>query len=178
MMPFNVTELSISDVTYALAPGAAAILRNDSDEKAGFEISPFMMHLPDRLPPSASPDDRGRLPADRDHDSPGLRDAKITMSEPVRIDARLGYETRIGRYQRQGKQAGHRLAVAAVRDHRRCSSSALAARRLDPRRFRGFAPSATASSTPADRRIVDGADDCQSASRRLKLLSLSADLIC
>jgi hypothetical protein len=43
----------------------------------------------------AQPDDRGRFAQQIATTIPGVRDAKITMSEPVRIDGQPGYETRI-----------------------------------------------------------------------------------
>ena len=93
MMPFNMSELSNFKTVRTLAPGAALILA-DSDEKAGFEIAPFMIvGLIGSAP--TSPDDRGRFSQQIATTIPGVRDARITMSEPVRIDGQPGYETRI-----------------------------------------------------------------------------------
>ena len=44
---------------------------------------------------AASPDDRGRFAQQIAATIPGVRDGRITMSEPVRIDGQAGYETRI-----------------------------------------------------------------------------------
>ena len=44
---------------------------------------------------AASPDDRGRFAQQIATTIPGVRDGRITMSEPVRIDGQPGYETRI-----------------------------------------------------------------------------------
>jgi hypothetical protein len=76
-----------------LAPGAALILA-DGDEKAGFEAAPFMIIgiIGSTAP---SPDDRGRFAQQIATTIPGVRDGRITMSEPVRIDGQPGYETRI-----------------------------------------------------------------------------------
>ncbi len=93
LMPFNVTELGNFKNVRTLAPGAAAILA-DGDEKAGFEIAPFMI-VGMIGTTAASPDDRGRFAQQIATTIPGLRDARITMSEPVRIDGQPGYETRI-----------------------------------------------------------------------------------
>jgi hypothetical protein len=41
------------------------------------------------------PDDRGRFAEQAATSIPGVRNARITMSEPVRIDGTAGYETRI-----------------------------------------------------------------------------------
>src|SRR5882724_8011186 len=45
------------------------------------------------MPPQ--PDDRGRFAQQSATTIPGVRDARITMSEPIRIDGMPGYETRI-----------------------------------------------------------------------------------
>jgi hypothetical protein len=92
-MPFNMSELSNFKNVRTLAPGAALILA-DGDEKSGFEIAPFMIvGLIGSAP--TSPDDRGRFAQQIATTIPGVRDAKITMSEAVRIDGQPGYETRI-----------------------------------------------------------------------------------
>lgn len=140
MMPFNMNELSNFKTVRTLAPGAALILA-DSDEKAGFEIAPFMI-VGLIGSTAATPDDRGRFAQQITTTIPGVRDARITMSEPVRIDGQPGYDAD-RRHQRQGQHAGHRRTVAAVRlpivaaHHRQ-----FAARRMDqgvsalPRRSR------------------------------------------
>jgi len=43
----------------------------------------------------AQPEDRGRFAQQAATTIPGVRDARITMSEPIRIDGMPGYETRI-----------------------------------------------------------------------------------
>ncbi len=93
MMPFNISELGNFKNVRTLAPGAAVILA-DGDEKSGFEVAPFLIiGLIGSAP--AQPDDRGRFAQQIATTIPGVRDAKITMSEPVRIDGQPGYETRI-----------------------------------------------------------------------------------
>jgi hypothetical protein len=92
-MPFNVNELGNFKTVRTLAPGAAIILA-DGDEKTGFEAAPFMIVGLIGSAPN-SPDDRGRFAQQIATTIPGVRDAKITMSEPVRIDGQPGYETRI-----------------------------------------------------------------------------------
>jgi len=92
-MPFKISELSSFKNVRTLAPGAALIL-SDGDEKTGFEVAPFMIiGLIGSTP--ATPDDRGRFAQQIATTIPGVRDGKITMSEPVRIDGQPGYETRI-----------------------------------------------------------------------------------
>ena len=93
LMPFKMSELSSFKNIRTLAPGAALIL-SDGDEKTGFEVAPFMIiGLIGSTP--ATPDDRGRFAQQIAATIPGVREGKITMSEPVRIDGQPGYETRI-----------------------------------------------------------------------------------
>jgi len=93
LMPFNMGELSNFKNIRTLAPGAALILA-DGDEKTGFEAAPFMI-IGIIGSTAASPDDRGRFAQQIATTIPGVRDGRITMSEPVRIDGQPGYETRI-----------------------------------------------------------------------------------
>jgi hypothetical protein len=76
-----------------LAIGAAIVLA-DGDETTGFEAAPFMVIGILGSGP-AQPDDRGRFAQQAATTIPGVRDARITMSEPIRIDGMPGYETRI-----------------------------------------------------------------------------------
>ena len=93
LMPFKITELSNFKNVRTLAPGAALILA-DGDEKTGFEAQPFMI-IGIIGSTAASPDDRGRFAQQIATTIPGVRDGRITMSEPVRIEGQPGYETRI-----------------------------------------------------------------------------------
>ncbi len=93
LMPFKVSELSSFKNVRTLAPGAALIL-SDGDMKTGLEAAPFMIvGLIGSAP--AQPDDRGRFARQIAGTIPGVRDGKITMSEPIRIEGQPGYETRI-----------------------------------------------------------------------------------
>ena len=92
-MPFKMGELSDFKTVRTLAVGAALIL-GDGNETTGFEAAPFMVVGVIGSAP-ATPDDRGRFAQQIATTIPGVRDAKITMSEPVRIDGQPGYETRI-----------------------------------------------------------------------------------
>jgi hypothetical protein len=92
-LPFKISELSSFKNIRTLAPGAAVILA-DGDEKTGFETAPFMI-IGMIASTAASPDDRGRFAQQIATTIPGVRDGRITMSEPVRIDGQPGYETRI-----------------------------------------------------------------------------------
>jgi hypothetical protein len=93
LMPFKLSELSSFKNVRTLAIGAAIILA-DGDEGTGFESAPFMiLGLINSAP--AQPEDRGRFAQQVATTIPGVRDARITMSEPVRIEGMPGYETRI-----------------------------------------------------------------------------------
>src|SRR5476651_896749 len=93
LMPFKVTDLGDFKTVRTLAPGAAVILA-DNDETKGFEPAPFMV-IGMIGTTVAQPDDRGRFAQQAATSIPGVRDARITMSEPIRIDGIPGYETRI-----------------------------------------------------------------------------------
>jgi hypothetical protein len=93
LMPFKIGELSDFKNVRTLAPGAAVILA-DGDETTGFEPAPFMVIGFIGGSP-AQPDDRGRFAQQAATTIPGVRDARITMSEPIRIDGMPGFETRI-----------------------------------------------------------------------------------
>lgn len=93
LLPFKVKELSEFKNVRTLAPGAAVIVA-DGDETTGFEAAPFMIiGLIGQT--AASPEDRGRFAQQIAGTIPGVREGRITMSEPVRIDGQPGYETRI-----------------------------------------------------------------------------------
>jgi len=93
LMPFKISELADFQTVRTLAPGAAIILA-DGDEAGGFEAAPFMvLGLVAGAP--TEPGDRDRFAQQAATTIPGLRDARITMSEPIRIDGLPGYETRV-----------------------------------------------------------------------------------
>ena len=93
LLPFNLTELGNFKNLRTLAPGGTIILA-DGDEAKGFEIAPFMVIGLIASTP-AQPDDRGRFAQQTATTIPGVREARITMSEPIRIAGIAGYETRI-----------------------------------------------------------------------------------
>jgi hypothetical protein len=93
MMPFKIGDFGDFKNIHALAPGAAIILA-DGDETKGLEAAPFMVIGVIGSTP-AQPDDRGRFAQEVATTIPGVRDARITMSEPLRIEGLAGYETRI-----------------------------------------------------------------------------------
>jgi hypothetical protein len=93
LMPFKVTDLGNFKNIRTLAPGAAMILA-DGDETSGFEPAPFMIiGLIGANPPE--PDDRARFAQQTATQIPGVREARLTMSEPIRIDGMPAYETRL-----------------------------------------------------------------------------------
>jgi hypothetical protein len=93
LMPFKVTDTGEFKNVRTLAVGAALILA-DGDEASGFEPAPFMVIGMIGSAP-AQAEDRGRFAQQTAIAIPGVRDARITMSEPIRIDGTPGYETRI-----------------------------------------------------------------------------------
>ena len=127
LLPFKITALADFKTVRTLAPGAALILA-DGDEAKGFEIAPFMViGLIGSTP--AQPDDRGRFAQQAATTIPGVRDAHITMSEPIRIEGVPGYETRIDatsgkentpvtvvQWLRFGGQSTMRIIASAPRD--------------------------------------------------------------
>ena len=93
LLPFKLTDLADFKNVRTLAPGAAIILA-DADETTGFEPAPFMVIGLIGTKP-AQPEDRDRFAQETVRQIPGVREARITMSEPLRIDGSPGYETRI-----------------------------------------------------------------------------------
>jgi hypothetical protein len=92
-LSFKVNERSEFKNVRTLAPGAAIVLA-DGDETRGFEVAPFMI-IGIIGQTAATPDDRDRFARQIASTIPGVREGRITMSEPVRIDGQPGYETRI-----------------------------------------------------------------------------------
>ena len=92
-LPFKVSELGGFKNVRTLTVGAAIIVA-DGNEETGFEAAPFMVIGLIGTAPT-QPEDRGRFAQQAATQIPGVRDARITMSEPMRIDGAPGYETRI-----------------------------------------------------------------------------------
>lgn len=93
LMPFKVGELGDFKNVRTLTPGAAVLL-TDGDETSGFEAAPFVVIGLTGATPTL-PEDRGRFADQAATSIPGVRSARITMSEPMRIDGMAGYETRL-----------------------------------------------------------------------------------
>lgn len=92
-MPFTLTEISGFKTVKTIAPGAAMLL-SDASGDTKIESAPFMIvgtivGTPDKA------DDRERFARQAVGEIPGLREGKITMAEPVRIDGAPGFEIRV-----------------------------------------------------------------------------------
>jgi hypothetical protein len=93
LLPFKITELGAFKKVRTLAPGSTILLA-DGTEETGIEASSFMVIGVIASAPT-QPEDRGRFAQQAAGQIPGLRDGRITMSEPLRIDGAPGYETRV-----------------------------------------------------------------------------------
>jgi hypothetical protein len=93
LFPFKLSDLSAFKTVRTLTPGAAILLADSSDD-TNVESAAFMVIGSIGSAP-AQPDDRGRFAQQAATMIPGLRDARITMSEPIRIEGSPGYETRV-----------------------------------------------------------------------------------
>jgi hypothetical protein len=92
-LPFKVTDLGAFKLVRTLAPGSAVLL-SDGNEETKIEAAAFMV-IGTLAAAPAQPEDRGRFAQQAAATIPGLRDARITMSEPMRLDGLPGYETRL-----------------------------------------------------------------------------------
>ena len=93
MLPFKLSDLANFKNVRTLAAGGAVVLA-DGNESTGFEPAPFMIIGVIGAAPQ-EPNDRARFAQQAATQIPGVRGAKITMAEPIRIDGMPGYETRI-----------------------------------------------------------------------------------
>jgi hypothetical protein len=93
LLPFKVTELGGFRNVRTLPPGGAVLLA-DGDDETGVEAAPYVVISPVTSGP-AQPEDRGRFAQQAAGQIPGLRDGRLTMSEPLRIGGSPGYETRV-----------------------------------------------------------------------------------
>jgi hypothetical protein len=92
LMPFKVDELSGFKNVRTLAPGSALLLA-DGDE-ADLQTKPFMVLGIVSGAPQA-PEDRARFAQETATQVPGIREARITMSEQIRVQGSPAFETRI-----------------------------------------------------------------------------------
>jgi hypothetical protein len=92
-MPFKIGDLGNFKNVRMIAPGASIVLA-DGDETATLETRPFMIiGLIGSTP--QNPDDRARFAQEAAQQIPGMREVRVTMSEPIRISGTPGFETRI-----------------------------------------------------------------------------------
>jgi hypothetical protein len=92
-MPFKITDLADFNNVRTLSPGVSIILA-DGDETTGFEPKPYMIvGLIGATPQQA--DDRERFAQEAARQIPGVREVKVTMSEPIRINGQPAIETRL-----------------------------------------------------------------------------------
>lgn len=93
LLPFKISDLGDFKNVRTLAVGSAVLL-SDGEENTSVEVTPFMvLSLMGSTP--AQLDDRGRFAQETAISIPGVREARMTMSEAIRIDGMPGYETRI-----------------------------------------------------------------------------------
>ena len=93
MLPFKVTEMGEFKNIRTLPPGGALLLADAADDTKT-EASPYMVVGTVSSAPEKA-EDRGRFAQQAAGMIPGLRDGRITMSEPIRIDGAPGFETRL-----------------------------------------------------------------------------------
>jgi hypothetical protein len=93
LLPFKITEMGNFKTVRSLAPGSTILLA-DAVEETNLDASAFMVIGSIASAPEKA-DDRGRFAQQAATMIPGLREARITMSEPVRIDGSPGFETRM-----------------------------------------------------------------------------------
>jgi hypothetical protein len=93
LLPFKVGDLSGFKTVRTLAPRASVLL-TDGNEDTTLDGAPYMViGILGSAP--ASSDDRDRFAQQSAAAIPGLREARITANEPMRIDGTPGFETRI-----------------------------------------------------------------------------------
>jgi len=91
-LPFRLADTAGFKSIRALAGGT--VLLTDATDDAGLESAPYIMIgvMPEG---PATPDDRDRFAQEIARTLPGLREIRITSSEPLRIEGIAGYETRL-----------------------------------------------------------------------------------
>jgi hypothetical protein len=93
LLPFKVSELSSFKTVRTLTPRSTLLL-TDGTEETTLDGAPYMViGLINGVP--AQQEDRGRFAQQAAATIPGLRDARITSNEPLRIEGTPGFETRI-----------------------------------------------------------------------------------
>lgn len=93
LLPFKVGELSGFKTVKMLAMRQSVLL-TDGTEDTTLDGAPYMIIGTIQATPATN-DDRGRFAEQVARAIPGLRNARVTGNEPMRIDGTQGYETRI-----------------------------------------------------------------------------------
>jgi hypothetical protein len=93
LLPFTVSDIANFKTVRTIAPRAALLLTDGkADDEQG--STPYMM-VGILQGSNVENDDRGRYAQQVATTIPGLREARFTANEPIRIDGTPGYETRI-----------------------------------------------------------------------------------
>lgn len=93
LLPFKVSELADFKKVRTLVPGQAVMLL-DGEEDGALSGAPYVLITVARIS-ADQPDGRERMARDLARAIPGIRDGRITNSEPMRIGGTPGYETRV-----------------------------------------------------------------------------------
>lgn len=93
LLPFKVSELSGFKNVRTLVPGQAVMLL-DGDEEDALSGAPYVLISVARVS-ADQPHERERLARQLAMTIPGIRDGRITTSEPMRIGGAAGHEMRI-----------------------------------------------------------------------------------
>jgi hypothetical protein len=93
LLPFKVADLSGFRNVRTLVPGQAVMLL-DGDEEGALSGAPYVLISVARVS-ADQPHDRERLARQLASAIPGIRDGRITSSEPMRIGGSPGHELRI-----------------------------------------------------------------------------------
>lgn len=93
LLPFKVAELA-DFKTIRTLPSRSGLLITDGGDDTTLDGAPYMVIglIPGR---PETPEDKSRFAQQAATQIPGLRNARITMNEPQRIDGTPGFETRI-----------------------------------------------------------------------------------
>jgi hypothetical protein len=93
LLPFKVGDIGGFKTVRSL-PNRTAVLLSDGDDASTLDSVAYMVIgvVPGR---PETPEDRARFAQQAATTIPGLRNARITSNEPIRIDGTPGYETRI-----------------------------------------------------------------------------------
>jgi hypothetical protein len=93
LLPFKIGDLGAFKTVRTLAPRSSVLL-TDGTEDTTLDGAPYMVIGLVGAGPE-KPDDRGRFAQQVAATIPGIRNARITSNEPLRIEGTPGYETRI-----------------------------------------------------------------------------------